>query len=126
MTDSDMALVRDRIRSYEDFPKKGIIFRDIFAVYADKEGFRALMAVLRDAARKADACDVVVGLDARGAAELMAAAVTGLKTNSPGPKEFHESMRQLIGLLLATLTTLIANLAADLCYTWLDPRISYD
>ncbi len=31
----------------------------------------------------------------------------------------------LIGLLLATLTTLLANLAADLCYTWLDPRISY-
>ena len=31
----------------------------------------------------------------------------------------------LIGLLLATLTTLLANLAADLCYTWLDPRISF-
>ena len=31
----------------------------------------------------------------------------------------------LTGLLLATLTTLIANLLADLCYTWLDPRISY-
>ncbi len=31
----------------------------------------------------------------------------------------------LIGLLLATLTTLLANLLADLCYTWLDPRISY-
>ncbi|MFQ5467592.1 MAG: ABC transporter permease [Kiloniellaceae bacterium] len=32
----------------------------------------------------------------------------------------------LIGLLLATLTTLVANLAADVCYAWLDPRISYD
>lgn len=31
----------------------------------------------------------------------------------------------LIGLLLATATTLLANLAADLCYTWLDPRITY-
>ncbi len=31
----------------------------------------------------------------------------------------------LVGLLLATLTTLFANLAADLCYAWLDPRISY-
>ncbi|MFQ5774822.1 MAG: ABC transporter permease [Kiloniellaceae bacterium] len=31
----------------------------------------------------------------------------------------------LVGLLLATLTTLLANLAADLCYAWLDPRISY-
>ena len=31
----------------------------------------------------------------------------------------------MVGLLLATLTTLLANLAADLLYTWLDPRISY-
>ena len=31
----------------------------------------------------------------------------------------------LVGLLLATLTTLLANLLADLAYTWLDPRISY-
>ncbi len=29
----------------------------------------------------------------------------------------------LVGLLLATLTTLLANLAADLGYAWLDPRI---
>jgi peptide/nickel transport system permease protein len=31
----------------------------------------------------------------------------------------------LVGLLLATLTTLLANLLADVCYAWLDPRISY-
>jgi peptide/nickel transport system permease protein len=31
----------------------------------------------------------------------------------------------LISLLFATLITLIANLAADVCYAWLDPRISY-
>ncbi len=31
----------------------------------------------------------------------------------------------LVGLLFATLTTLLANLAADVTYGWLDPRISY-
>ncbi|HZD26050.1 MAG TPA: ABC transporter permease [Alphaproteobacteria bacterium] len=31
----------------------------------------------------------------------------------------------MVGLLLATLTTLLANLLADLAYAWLDPRISY-
>ena len=31
----------------------------------------------------------------------------------------------LVGLLFATLLTLLANLAADVCYAWLDPRISY-
>ena len=30
----------------------------------------------------------------------------------------------LMGLLFATLLTLLANLAADLAYAWLDPRIS--
>jgi peptide/nickel transport system permease protein len=31
----------------------------------------------------------------------------------------------LVGLLFATLLTLASNLAADLVYAWLDPRISY-
>ena len=31
----------------------------------------------------------------------------------------------LVGLLLATVTVLLANLLADLAYAWLDPRVSY-
>ena len=31
----------------------------------------------------------------------------------------------LVSLLFATLLTLLANVAADVCYAWLDPRISY-
>ena len=31
----------------------------------------------------------------------------------------------MVGLLLATLATLLANLAADVAYAWLDPRISH-
>ncbi len=31
----------------------------------------------------------------------------------------------LVSLLFATALTLIANLVADVCYAWLDPRISY-
>jgi peptide/nickel transport system permease protein len=31
----------------------------------------------------------------------------------------------LAGLLLATVTTLAANFAADIAYAWLDPRVSY-
>ncbi|MDX6750815.1 ABC transporter permease [Geminicoccaceae bacterium 1502E] len=32
----------------------------------------------------------------------------------------------LLALMMATLVTLLANLLADLCYAWLDPRITYD
>ena len=31
----------------------------------------------------------------------------------------------LVGLLLATGVTLVANILADIVYAWLDPRISY-
>ena len=31
----------------------------------------------------------------------------------------------LAALLLAAVTTMLANLAADLAYGWLDPRVSY-
>jgi peptide/nickel transport system permease protein len=31
----------------------------------------------------------------------------------------------LAALLLATATTMVANLCADLAYAWLDPRVSY-
>ena len=31
----------------------------------------------------------------------------------------------LAGLLLATVTAMLANLVADLAYGWLDPRVSY-
>jgi peptide/nickel transport system permease protein len=31
----------------------------------------------------------------------------------------------LVGLLFATLLTLLSNLGADVVYAWLDPRISY-
>jgi peptide/nickel transport system permease protein len=32
----------------------------------------------------------------------------------------------LVGLLFATLLTLVSNLGADAVYAWLDPRISYE
>ena len=31
----------------------------------------------------------------------------------------------LAALLLATVVTMVANLAADLAYAWLDPRVCY-
>jgi peptide/nickel transport system permease protein len=32
----------------------------------------------------------------------------------------------LVGLLLATLLTVLANLLADVLYVWLDPRIGFE
>ena len=64
--------------------------------------FRAQIATLLERGNARGEIDLCgAGLDARGAAELVAAAVTGLKPAMPGPKEFREGMRRLIRLLLA-------------------------
>ncbi len=61
-------LVRSKIRPYRDFPKEGVVFEDIFSVFADREAFTALMELLQDKGRSlVGKADVVVGVDARGA-----------------------------------------------------------
>ncbi len=57
--------LRALIRTIPDFPKPGIMFRDVTTLFADAAGFRAAIAGL--AAPWADArIDAVVGLEARG------------------------------------------------------------
>ena len=57
--------IKSKIRTIPDFPKKGILFRDITTLLKDAGGFREVIDSL--AGRYADAAvDVVVGLEARG------------------------------------------------------------
>jgi adenine phosphoribosyltransferase len=57
--------LRDLIRSIPDFPKKGILFRDITTLLKDKHGFKLAIQTL--AARfKASKVDKVVCVEARG------------------------------------------------------------
>ncbi|WP_022707712.1 MULTISPECIES: adenine phosphoribosyltransferase [Paracoccus] len=57
--------VKDYIRSIHDFPKEGIIFRDVTTLFADARGFRmAVDQILHGYA--GDRIDKVVGLEARG------------------------------------------------------------
>jgi adenine phosphoribosyltransferase len=53
------------VRTIPDFPKPGILFRDITTLLANGAGLRALVAHLADIARPLDA-DLVVGIEARG------------------------------------------------------------
>lgn len=64
--------------------------------------FRAkIAALLREGHARGEIDLAGADLDPRGAAELMVAAVGGLKPVAAGPKQFHKSMRRLIALLLA-------------------------
>lgn len=59
------ALLLGRIRDVPDYPKPGVVFKDITPLLADAEAFTALAGALADIAARHRA-DKVVGLEARG------------------------------------------------------------
>jgi adenine phosphoribosyltransferase len=60
-----IALIRERVRAVPDFPKPGILFRDITTVLADAEAWRITIDRLADAVGGWQP-DVVVGIESRG------------------------------------------------------------
>jgi adenine phosphoribosyltransferase len=66
-----VSLVTSLLATVPDFPKPGIMFRDLTPVLADAEGFRAVVDTLGD--RFAGRFDAVAGVEARGF--LLASAV---------------------------------------------------
>lgn len=57
------------IRDIPDFPKPGVVFKDITPLLADHDGFSAVIEVLARSGRDADGnvvVDKVVGMEARG------------------------------------------------------------
>ncbi len=63
------ALIDDLIRDIPDFPKPGIVFKDISPLLADHEGLTAVVEGLAAAGRNGDGTtvvDKVVGIEARG------------------------------------------------------------
>lgn len=65
--DDKLALVRDRVRSVPDFPKPGILFRDITPILTDPDALGAALDLhvhLIDDLK--DGIDRVVGIESRG------------------------------------------------------------
>lgn len=58
-----MIRLEDHIREVPDFPKKGILFKDIMPLLQSPDAFRAAIAAL---AAKVDRPDAVVGIESRG------------------------------------------------------------
>ncbi|OQB25346.1 MAG: Adenine phosphoribosyltransferase [Firmicutes bacterium ADurb.Bin182] len=57
--------LKSKIRSIPDFPKKGILFRDITTLLKDKEAYYALIQAMADSLRD-KGVDIVIGPEARG------------------------------------------------------------
>ncbi|XP_029043401.1 adenine phosphoribosyltransferase isoform X1 [Osmia bicornis bicornis] len=58
-------LLRNAIRSYPDFPKPGIIFRDIFGVFHNVAALRAMRDLIVEHILFLEV-DLIIGLDSRG------------------------------------------------------------
>jgi adenine phosphoribosyltransferase len=63
--------IADRVVDVQDFPKAGIVFKDLTPLFADGEAFRSVIDDI--VARYAGEFDTVVGIEARGF--VLAAAV---------------------------------------------------
>jgi adenine phosphoribosyltransferase len=65
MTDERIDFIRSRIRDVPDFPKPGIVFKDITPVLADPRAFNLCLDLL---AERYDArpLDAIVGIESRG------------------------------------------------------------
>ena len=57
--------LKDKIRSMKDYPKEGIIFRDITTLLKDGEAFRTAIDAMKDLV-KDETIDKIVGIEARG------------------------------------------------------------
>ncbi len=64
-SDPRIALVEGLIREVPDFPKPGILFKDITPLLASAEGFAASVTLLAEAVAEW-APDTIVGVEARG------------------------------------------------------------
>jgi adenine phosphoribosyltransferase len=65
MSDERVSLLRDRIRDVPDFPKVGILFKDITPLLADVEAFRTCIQLMAEQLAQ-DTVHAVVGIESRG------------------------------------------------------------
>jgi adenine phosphoribosyltransferase len=60
-----LELIKSSIRTVPDFPKEGIMFKDITTLLNNKEAFKALLDILEDRYKDYN-LDYIAGIDARG------------------------------------------------------------
>ena len=65
-SDARVSLVRQHIRAVPDFPKPGILFRDITPLLGNPEALSAALALHEDAAKRMRPFDLVCGIESRG------------------------------------------------------------
>ncbi|MBT4166395.1 S-methyl-5'-thioadenosine phosphorylase [archaeon] len=65
IANSDVDFIKKKIRAVPDFPKPGIMFRDITTLLADSEGMKKVLDIFYER-YKSRGIDVVAGIESRG------------------------------------------------------------
>jgi len=65
LTQEEKKIINDSIRDIKDFPKEGIVFKDITTLLNNKEAYQTLMNHLEQRYKSYD-LDYVAGIDSRG------------------------------------------------------------
>jgi len=58
-------LIKSKIKTYPNWPKEGIMFRDFTSLLGDREGFKAMVDSLVERYKEKE-IDVIVGIESRG------------------------------------------------------------
>ncbi len=66
MTDDRLARIRSFIRDVPDFPKPGILFKDVTPLLGDGPAFRLVTDLLAEHIRANHAPELIVGIESRG------------------------------------------------------------
>ena len=69
MTDERLTLIESKIRTIPNFPKQGILFRDVATLFKDAQGLKTVIDVFVEHYEKIHAekpIDYIAGLEARG------------------------------------------------------------
>jgi adenine phosphoribosyltransferase len=66
MENSKINIIRDSIRTIPDYPKKGILFRDVTTLLKDAEAFRVTCQYLVSRSGEFPKFDFVAGIESRG------------------------------------------------------------
>jgi adenine phosphoribosyltransferase len=65
LTEKEKSIIKNSIRDIKDFPKPGIVFKDITTLLNNKEAYATLMNHLANRYKEYD-LDYIAGIDARG------------------------------------------------------------
>ena len=65
MSDERVSFLRGRIRDVPDFPKEGILFKDITPLLADVDAFRTCIQLMAEGLAE-ESVGAVIGIESRG------------------------------------------------------------